>query len=275
MTLHEMLSYGKDKLNKASIADSELDAWLLLEHVLKINRTFYYLHLNEEVEEEKFLEYSKLIHKRSSHVPLQYMTGVQEFMGLEFIVNPSVLIPRQDTELLVEEAGKKLEEGMNILDMCTGSGCILISLLYHYQKTQGMGADISKEALLVAKENAGNHGVESMFVVSDLFLNVNGRFDIIVSNPPYIPSKDIEGLMEEVKNHEPLGALDGFEDGLYFYRRIIKEGKGYLNPGGWLFFEIGYNQAKDVYELMESEGYKEIEVKKDLAGLDRVIFGRV
>ena len=275
MTLHEMLSCGKDKLNKASITESELDAWLLLEHVLKINRAFYYLHLNEEAEKKKVLEYCKLIDKRSKHVPLQYITGVQEFMGLEFKVNPSVLIPRQDTELLVEEAGKKTKEGMNILDMCTGSGCILISLLYHNPKAKGTGADISKDALLVARENARNNGVEPAFAASDLFQNITGKFDIIVSNPPYIPSKDIEDLMDEVKNHEPLGALDGFEDGLYFYQRIVREGKGYLNSGGWLFFEIGYNQAKDVYQLMKSEGYKEIEIKKDLAGLDRVVFGRV
>lgn len=275
MTVQETLFYGKNKLKEASIIDGDLDAWLLLEFVLNINKSYYYLHLYDEIEENKFKEYCNAIDKRSRHIPLQYITGIQEFMGLNFIVNPNVLIPRQDTEILVEEAGKKLAEGMDILDMCTGTGCILISLLFYHPDTQGLGVDISDNALMVAKENAKNNGVKVQFVTSDLFDQVTGKFHMIVSNPPYIPTKDIRDLMEEVKDHEPINALDGMEDGLYFYKRIINEGKKYLHPEGFLFLEIGYNQAKDVCELMENEGYREIQIKKDLAGLDRVVFGRV
>lgn len=274
MTVEETLRYGKEKLNKASIENADLDAWLLLQHLLKIDRNYYFLHGSEKVEEADFQTYETLIADRAKRIPLQYITGEQEFMGLTFKVNPNVLIPRQDTEILVEEALKRLEDGMSVLDMCTGSGCILISLMHYKKGISGMGADISEGALKTAEENAKNCGVDAEFCLSDLFENIRGSYDMIVSNPPYIRSDVIPTLMEEVKDHEPMSALDGFEDGLYFYRRIIDEGRGHLRPGGWIYFEIGHDQGNEVAELFRENGYGEVHVIRDLAGLDRVVYGR-
>ena len=194
-------------------------------------------------------------------------------MGLKFKVTPDVLIPRQDTETLVEEVMRNLHDGMHILDMCTGSGCILLSLLRYSNDCVGVGCDLSEKALRVARENARELSLEVEFVQSDLFENVCGKYEIIVSNPPYIPSGEISTLMEEVKDHDPLLALDGREDGLYFYREIIKKAGQYLHPGGMLFLEIGCSQAEDVCRYMKEADYKEVAVCKDLAGLDRVVSG--
>ncbi|SCP96073.1 peptide chain release factor N(5)-glutamine methyltransferase [Anaerobium acetethylicum] len=274
MTIEETLKYGREQLNKAAVENGDLDAWLLLAHVLKIDRNYYFLHGKDSMGDGEFGEYERLIAERSKRIPLQYLTGEQEFMGLLFKVNPEVLIPRQDTEILVEEALKRLEHGMSVLDMCTGSGCILISLLHYRKGIRGTGSDISKGAIRTAEENARNCGVDVEFCLSDLFDHVSGKFDMIVSNPPYIRSDVIPTLMEEVRSHEPMSALDGFEDGLYFYRRIIDEGREYLNPGGWIYFEIGHDQGRDVMELFENMGYRDIQTVKDLAGLDRVVYGR-
>ena len=209
---------------------------------------------------------------------------VQEFMGLPFLVNEHVLIPRQDTEVLVEQAlcllekEKKHKEIVRILDLCTGSGCILLSMLHYVRRKRkidiyGVGSDISKEALAVAVENAKKLGIEAKFVQGDLFENVEGSFDMILSNPPYIRTSEIERLQEEVRFHDPIKALDGKEDGLYFYRIIVKESRQYLKRGGWLIFEIGSDQAEAVKTLLQEAGYENIEVKKDLAGLDRVVYG--
>jgi len=196
-------------------------------------------------------------------------------MGLTFGVNEHVLIPRQDTEILVEEVMRDLHDGVNILDMCTGSGCILLSLLHYSNDTTGVGVDLSEEALKVAQANAERLGKESRvrFVQSNLFEALDEQFDIIVSNPPYIRTDVIEMLMPEVRDHDPRMALDGMADGLFFYRKIIDEAGNYLKRGGQLFFEIGHDQAQDVIALMREHGYKEIEVKKDYAGLDRVVYG--
>ena len=220
-------------------------------------------------------------------MPLQHITGEQDFMGLTFEVNGHVLVPRQDTEILVEEAMRFLHDGMDVLDMCTGSGCILLSLLHYSNGCRGLGVDISQEALAVAERNrlrlqkkeeaegraAENAGMSCRFLQSDLFEKVNGKFDLIVSNPPYIPTEAIQGLMEEVRLHEPLGALDGKEDGLYFYREITPKAGEYLRGGGYLFFEIGCGQAGAVSKIMEEEGYRDIAVVKDYAGLARVVYG--
>lgn len=202
-------------------------------------------------------------------------------MGLTFLVNKDVLVPRQDTEVLVEEVMKNLHDGMRILDLCTGSGCILLSLLHYSNDCTGVGVDLSAEALAVARENYERLRIErpemeALFLEGDLFAALStegGRFDIIVSNPPYIETDVMSTLMPEVREHEPRIALDGGADGLVFYRRIAQEAGRHLNGGGMLFFEIGCGQADAVREIMEEAGFREIQVVKDFAGLDRVVYG--
>lgn len=274
MTYREALSRGELLLEEHGIEDAKVDAWLLLAMVCKMDRNYYYMHMNEDITEEQQAEYTSVLKKRAERIPLQYITGEQEFMGLKFLVNSNVLIPRQDTEVLVEEALKKIKPGMEVLDLCTGSGCIIISILKNAPEVTGVAADISKQALNIAKENAKLNEVSVRFETSDLFNSIKGTFDVIVSNPPYIPTEEITKLMPEVRDFEPYDALDGKEDGLYFYRKIIQEGKQYLKPDGYLMFEIGYDQGEDVSELMQRAGYGEIKVVKDLAGLDRVVIGK-
>ena len=279
MTLEEAYRLGNDVLNEAGVPDAGTDAWILLEHVTGVSRTRYYVNPRQVLSKEEEERYLSYIEKRKKRIPVQHLTGVQEFMGLEFIVNEHVLIPRQDTEVLVETVWEDLEPGMRVLDMCTGSGCILISLMKRMQTVSGedvitgVGVDLSREALQVAEENASKQKVGAVFVESDLFDKVEGTYDIIVSNPPYIRTSVIKELQEEVKLHDPYAALDGKEDGLFFYREIIKKSKEYLKKGGRLYFEIGYDQGEDVKKLMEEAGFSEVTVKKDLAGLDRVVFG--
>lgn len=277
MQYREIYEEGVRVLTEAEQDEAILDARLLLEHVCHTNRNDLLVHGDREVTEAEQQLYLAAIDKRRRHIPLQHITGEQEFMGLTFEVNEDVLIPRQDTEVLVEEAMRYLHDGMDILDMCTGSGCILLSLLHYSNNCRGVGVDISQKALNVAERNAGrlneSKPVECRFVQSDLFEKIEGSYDLIVSNPPYIPTDVIPTLMEEVKEHEPIGALDGKGDGLFFYRRIASEAGKYLTRGGYLFFEIGYDQAQSVRQLMEEAGYKDITVVKDLAGLDRVVYG--
>ena len=362
MTYSEVYHDGREKLERAGVPEAALDARLLLEHICGTSRNDLLAHGDTLVTEENSQAYEALINRRSQRIPIQQLTGVQYFMGLEFLVDEHVLIPRQDTEILVEEALKNLHDGMRVLDLCTGSGCILISLLHYSNGCRGVGTDISREALRVAEKNAcrllstgfldgggysgvegfpdggGYSGVEGFsdggsysgvegfpdggsysgvegfpddggysgaegfldgngflgggvflngddflvgddriaslkFIESDLFENVEGTFDMIVSNPPYIPTSVMETLMPEVRDHEPRIALDGSEDGLTFYRRITQECGKYLTGGGMLFFEIGYDQAMAVSALMEKAGFLEIQVIKDYAGMDRVVFG--
>lgn len=273
MTLREAYEYGQRELNQAGIEDAAVDAWYLLEFTTGISRAMYFLKMQDEMSEEQKEKYQEYIQIRASHIPLQHITGVQEFMGMEFDVNEHVLVPRQDTEVLAENVLKILRPGMKILDMCTGSGCILISLLKMCQGVLGTGADVSEEALKVAERNNAKLRVEARLIQSDLFENVQGKYDVIVSNPPYIRTAVIEELKEEVKCHDPFIALDGKEDGLYFYREIVDKSRAFLNSGGKLYFEIGHDQGEDVKRLMEDAGFVDIIVKKDLAGLDRVVFG--
>lgn len=274
MTYREAISMGEQMLKEQGIADARTDAWLLLAMACKIDRNFYYLHMNEDIIEEQQQEYASVLKKRAERIPLQYITGEQEFMGHRFLVNSNVLIPRQDTEVLVEEALKIIRPGMDVLDMCTGSGCIIVSILKNVSEVNAVAVDISKQALNVAKENAKLNEVMVRFETSDLFEHIKGTFDVIVSNPPYIRTEEITKLMPEVRDFEPFGALDGKEDGLYFYRKIVEEGQNYLKPGGYLLFEIGYDQGEEVSALMQQAGYSEIRVIKDLAGLDRVVIGK-
>lgn len=273
MTYREAINLGEKVLSIADITDRKTDAWLLLAMVCKIERSFYYLHMEEEMPEEQLREYEIALKKRAEHVPLQYIVGETEFMGLKFNVNSSVLIPRQDTETLVEQALKVVRPGMKVLDLCTGSGCIIVSILHNVPEVEGYAIDISKQALNVAKENAKLNDVSVMFERSDLFDHVTGTFDVIVSNPPYIRTEEIVKLMPEVQMFEPLEALDGKEDGLYFYRKIVTECRDYLNPEGRILFEIGYDQGEDVSALLREAGFKEIAVIKDLAQNDRVVTG--
>ena len=273
MTARELLSWGEEQLSKAGIDDAKLDAWYLLEYSLPTDRVSFLMKGNNPVTEEKKEQYEVLIEKRASHIPVQHLTGVQDFMGLTFKVNEHVLIPRQDTEVLVEEV-LKVSKGKNVLDMCTGSGCIIISLAKLGQLESATAVDISTEALKIARENAASLEADVSFVESDLFEKVEGVYDIIVSNPPYIESEEVEKLEPEVKDHEPRLALDGTEDGLYFYRKIIEEADKYLTENGAIFFEIGYNQGEAVSELLRAKGYQDIKVIKDLPGLDRVVAGK-
>lgn len=273
MTYAEAIRLGEKRLLSAKIAEAAWDARLLFEYVCQIDRNDYYLHMKDELSDADWNAYQDALQTRMGHVPLQYITGEQEFMGLLFAVNPHVLIPRQDTEILVEEAQKRIKAGMDALDLCTGSGCIIVSLS-KYAPIHAAASDISAQALKTAKENAKRHGVTVDFIESDLFEGITSRYDIIVSNPPYIPTEEIKTLMPEVREFEPFLALDGKEDGLFFYRKIIREANSHLKPDGFLLLEIGCGQGKDVACLMEAEGYKEITIRKDLSGLDRIVIGK-
>ncbi|MCR5311997.1 MAG: peptide chain release factor N(5)-glutamine methyltransferase [Lachnospiraceae bacterium] len=274
MTYRELCDKGALMLKAAEVPEYSLDARLLLQFVCDTDANYLFAHGDAPVDKEREARFLNLIKKRAARIPLQHLTGTQGFMGLEFKVSPAVLIPRPDTECLVEEALKELHDGMRILDMCTGSGCILLSLLKYSNDCEGVGSDISEEALKIASENAENLSVKAEFVRGDLFENVTGRFDLLVSNPPYIVTCEIEELMPEVRDHDPFIALNGHEDGLFFYQRIINECPGYLNRGAYVFFEIGCEQGAAVSGLLESAGFKDVEVLKDLAGLDRVVKGR-
>lgn len=271
MTYEQMYRFGVQVLEQAGIKEAELDARLLLESVCHTDHNTLLCHGDREVTMEEEAQLRNCVERRRSHIPLQHILGYQEFMGLRFEVNEHVLIPRQDTEVLVEEAMRYLHDGMRILDLCTGSGCILLSLLHYSNDCYGMGVDISKEALETAQRNAEALGLKADFRESDLFEMVTGTYDILVSNPPYIESDVIPTLMEEVREHDPYLALDGGKDGLSFYRTIIEEADAYLCRGGRILLEIGSEQAQAVSGLLKEAGFAEIEVVRDLAGLDRVV----
>lgn len=281
LTLKQLYKVGTVKLAEEGIEEFSLDAWYLLEYVTGVSKAMYFAEPERAVSEENADRYIDCIRRRAAHIPLQHITGEQEFMGYPFCVNEHVLIPRQDTEILVEEAIQVMRPKMKVLDMCTGSGCIVLSILkmcrekYYMTDLQGIGADVSEEALKVARENGRRLGVPVTWIQSNLFAKIpeEEKYDVIVSNPPYIETAVIDTLQEEVRLHDPYIALDGKEDGLYFYRRIISEADKYLKPQGKLMFEIGCDQAEAVEELMKNAGYEQITVKKDLAGLDRVVYG--
>ena len=273
MTLREAWKLGKDRLTEAQVPDADLDAWYPLEWCTGVNRSHYLAWPEEAISPEQEEQYRQTLNQRERRIPLQQITGEQEFMGLSFYVNEHVLIPRQDTEVLVEETAKFLKDGMSFLDLCTGSGCILLSLLHLRAGAEGTGADLSPEALKVAAQNRERLGVKAELIESDLFDKIEGTFDVIVSNPPYIKREEIETLMDEVRLHEPYMALDGHEDGLYFYRKIAEEAPKHLRAGGGLFLEIGWDQGESVSELLREQGFSDVKVVKDLAGLDRVVEG--
>lgn len=273
--LREVYTEGKNRLQKAGVQSYEFDARQLLFFVFSIDANQYLLNQSMpfgEEEEKKVNSYFEAIQKRSEKIPLQYITGEQNFCGLDFYVNENVLIPRLDTEILVEKILEYEEPGQRVMDMCTGSGCIAITL----QKLGGfqvMAVDISEEALTLARKNAQRNQAQVTFFQSNMFeqLSNTSKVDVIVSNPPYIESKVVDELDDEVKKYEPRLALDGMEDGLHFYRILAREGKRFLNEGGRLYVEIGFDQAEAVKELFGAQGFLDIQVYKDLAGLDRVV----
>lgn len=273
--LREIYTEGKNRLQKAGVQSYEFDARQLLFFAFSIDANQYLLDqsmpLSRE-EEKKVNSYFEAIQKRSEKIPLQYITGKQNFCGLDFYVNENVLIPRLDTEVLVEKILECEEPGQSVMDMCTGSGCIAITL----QKLGGfqvMAVDISEEALTLARKNAQRNQAQVTFFQSNMFdqLSNTSKVDVIVSNPPYIESKVVDELDDEVKKYEPRLALDGMEDGLHFYRILAREGKRFLNEGGRLYAEIGFDQAEAVKEIFGAQGFLDIQVYKDLAGLDRVV----
>lgn len=270
----EVYDRGVQTLQSAGVADAGLDARLLLEFVCHTDRNTLYAHADMPVSDYARELYEQLIRRRAQRIPLQHLLGTQEFMGLSFVVNEHVLIPRQDTECLVEEAMICTMDGDRVLDLCTGSGCILLSIMCYKNEIEGVGTDISNEALQIARLNAERLEKPALFVNCDLFGQLPEEpFDIIVSNPPYIRSDVIETLAPEVKDHEPRGALDGGSDGLVFYKRILKDAPRYIRRGGTVLLEIGYDQGEAVSSMMKEAGFDNVETVKDLAGNDRVVKG--
>ncbi len=284
-TLRQLLKEGEQRLMENQIENSTMEARYLLEYICDLNWAQYLLQADTEADPQEERRYREAVERRCKHYPLQYILGTAGFMGLDFMVNESVLIPRQDTEVLVETVLEKADiPGGKILDMCTGSGCILISLMALGSYGRGVGADISEDALRVARMNGifnrenweknGRGANDILWLQSNLFEKVSGRFDVIVSNPPYIPAAVIETLMPEVRVYEPRLALEGADEGLEFYKKIAGAAEAYLKPEGWLFFEIGCEQAEEVSGILMENGFRNIHTVKDLAGLDRVVYGK-
>lgn len=284
-TLRQLLKEGEQRLMENQIENSTMEARYLLEYICDLNWAQYLLQADTEADPQEERRYREAVERRCKHYPLQYILGTAGFMGLDFMVNESVLIPRQDTEVLVETVLEKADiPGGKILDMCTGSGCILISLMALGSYGRGVGADISEDALRVARMNGifnrenweknGRGANDILWLQSNLFEKVSGRFDVIVSNPPYIPAAVIETLMPEVRVYEPRLALEGADEGLEFYKKIAGAAEAYLKPEGWLFFEIGCEQAEEVSGILMENGFRDIHTVKDLAGLDRVVYGK-
>ncbi|MBS6767372.1 MAG: peptide chain release factor N(5)-glutamine methyltransferase [Clostridium sp.] len=270
LTLKEALAKAVDKLQQMEVPDADIDAWYLLSYVTGLDRAAFFLHGEEPMAEPDMIRYRDLVTKRGERIPLQHLTGEQEFMGLDFHVNEHVLIPRQDTECLVERVLPYVD-GKRVLDVCTGSGCIAIAIAKLGKPLIVHGVDISEEALAVARQNATELNASVELFAGDLMTKMDGQYDVIVSNPPYIPPSVIEGLMPEVRLHEPMLALDGGQDGLEFYRRIAGQAVTRLAPNGRLFLEIGCEQAAAVAEILQKQGYREVQVFQDLAGKDRIV----
>lgn len=280
MTIKQALTRGMIMLKSNKIESPKLKARLLLQYVLDLKREQIIIYDNKEITNEQEFKYIQNIEKLIKGIPLQHITNTQEFMKMNFFVNNNVLIPRADTEVLVEEVIKlgKTKKSPVILDLCTGSGAIAVSIAKYLPNAKVYASDISKKALEVAKINAKNNDVENRieFINSDLFEKMKGlKFDIIVSNPPYIKTEVIKELDEEVKK-EPIIALDGGNDGLSFYRKIVEEAYSYLKYDSYLCLEIGYDQKEEVIEIIkDAKVYSGTYSKKDLYGNDRVIITSV
>lgn len=271
MTYSELMTAGVEELAAAGFEEARTDVRELLLFACGMDFMALLRDGADKVPKEQTEHFFSLLWQRKKHIPVQYLTGEQEFCGLRFLVRQGVLIPRPETELLAEAVFQDCA-GKRVLDMCTGSGCIAVTVAKLGAPDFVAASDVSAEALAVAKENAILHGAEVTFFYGDLFEPVEGAYDIIVSNPPYIKTEEVKKLMPEVREFEPNLALDGKADGLYFYRRLCAEAKEYLRPGGRLMLEIGYDQGQTVPELLTAAGYAEIEVRKDYAGQNRMVF---
>ena len=269
MIIKDVLEKSIKILEKNDIDEASLKAKILLARTLAVKKEYLFIYKDKDIEEKVVNNFFEDIYKLASNIPLQYITGEQEFMGIKFKVNENVLIPRCDTEILVEEAIKYIDKNSRVLDICTGSGAIPISIAKHSSVRNISGIDISEKALEIAKMNAKSNDVNVKFFFSNMFENVEGKFNVIVSNPPYIESETILGLTKDVQN-EPMLALDGGIDGLDFYRIIAQNVDKYLEKNGVLLLEIGYNQRDTVTKLFESK-FEKIECIKDLGGNDRVL----
>lgn len=274
-SLKGLLVDGAKMLAQAGIEEAELDARYILEYITDLNSAQYFIHSEDIIEKDKAEEFFRLIERRSKRIPLSYVIGTRDFFGLTFKVNENVLIPEQETELLVEEV-IKYSEGKAVLDMCTGSGCIAISIALFGKPSKVAASDISEKALEVARENAKSlKAGEISFIQGDMFENVTDKFDIIVSNPPYIETGEIDELMPEVRDYIPRLALDGDIDGLKFYRIISKEAVKKLNKNGRIFYEIGYNQSRAVASILLENGFTDVKIMKDYSGLDRIVMAKL
>ena len=275
-TISSLLNWTVNYFKSKNIQSARLDAEVLLSHVLRQERIYLYVHFDEPMEQNELSKFREYVKKRAQHVPIAYIIGEREFMGLPFKVTKDTLIPRPDTEILVENVLNNVDRDkeIEIVDIGTGSGAIILSLLVNLPKAQGKTVDISSKAIEVAKENAVNLQVNDRceFFVGDLFAPLNGsKFDLIVSNPPYIPQKDIATLEDDVKEYEPVSALTDGGDGLSYYRRLLSEGKAYIKENGFIALEIGIYQSEDVKQIAMDNGWKDIKIIKDYAGIDRVV----
>jgi release factor glutamine methyltransferase len=271
MTYSELVADGVKRLTDAGFEEARTDVRALLFSACDMDFMTLLRDGAMQVPKEQEQRFLEMLQERLKHVPVQYITGEQEFCGLRFCVQPGVLIPRPETELLAEAVFRE-SSGKRVLDMCTGSGCIAITVAKLGQAAFVAASDYSGDALAIARKNAELQEADVTFCQGDLFENVEGTYDIIVSNPPYIKSSVVDELMPEVREYEPRLALDGTEDGLLFYRWICAEAKVLLVSGGRLMFEIGHDQGITVPDILLAEGYVSIEVKKDYAGLDRMVF---
>ena len=275
-TIQSLLNWTINFFKQKGIESARLDAEVLLAHLLKKERIYLYVHFDEPMQEQELAAFREYVKRRAQHVPVAHIIGEKEFMGLKFKVTPATLVPRPDTEILVENAVAELgkDSAAEITDIGTGSGAVILSMLVNMPKAKGCTVDISPEALAVARENADSLEVSDRceFFEGDLFAPLDGRvFDAIVSNPPYIPQKDIAGLEDDVKKYEPLTALTDGGDGLGFYRRLFSEGRAFVKDGGMMAVEIGIHQSAQVRDIAEQNGWQDVKIVKDYAGIDRVV----
>ena len=280
MKIKEALKKANQILIQNNIDEVFLKSRILLAHILNVEKEYLIIHDDEVLLSLQENEFFEKVNKLCSGVPIQYLTNSQEFMGFNFYVDKNVLIPQPDTEILVENVisiiknlQKSCQKELTVLDLCTGSGIVGVCLKKYLQNVNVLSSDISSNALEIAKKNANLQNVKIDFIKSDLFENIDEKFDVIVSNPPYIKTDKINELSKEVKN-EPRLALDGGQDGLDFYRRIIKESTNFFRKTGYLALEIGYDQKEAVENLFKNFKYKEIKIYKDLSDIERVIIGK-
>lgn len=271
MKLIDLRNYCIKALQKANIENPQLNAELIISHVLKIKRLDIYLHLEKEISDIQLNTILEIASRREKHEPLQYILGETEFYGYKIKVSNSVLIPRPETELLVEKIIKDEKKVNSILEIGTGSGAIVIALAKNLNTNKIDAVDISESALKIAQQNAVLNNVEINFFRSDIFENVTDIYDIIISNPPYISLTEYELLPKEIKDHEPRSALQAENNGLYFYKKILQKAKEHLTESGKIYFEIGYDQTEEISKIAKENGYQEVEIFQDLNGFDRIM----